>query len=473
MAFFEPDPGAPEQEIMVYRLKLCTDSGEQLTLHGVKTLNSSAALSPQKLWYAATTLRFSVYRNKHTEVAKGVVSISKFAFARQLLSLGLQGPDFGVRGKLMLQFFRFFAQHLSKHFLAPFRPLQYPSNTPGRQQGCWVERPVPNTITTLKAVDGIASTLRMWQPSGRPADHQPRSILFLPGAAVTHEIFALPTIKKNAIEYFTEAGFRCFVLSHRLTTRAEPGPWTTYDLRLDIVAALREIQNLDGPEQRGKPYIISHCLGAMGLASALLDGTISADDVAGITASAVFLHPIVTPLNRLKARLPVLPAYTLLAGNIFSCVSASTDAFVERAINNLIRLYPQTSRRNMCTSVTCHRCQLGFGGLWSHDKLNEATHARLHNIMGSVDVRTLRHLVAMDSHEAVIDNAGRSLLTAENLSCFARLPILLFSGGENQAYPPEATRRSYQLFGEVEGHDVRHVVFPGFGHLDTWMSENP
>jgi hypothetical protein len=107
-------------------------------------------------------------------------------------------------------------------------------------------------------------------------------ILFVPGIAVDHNIFATPTIELNAIEFFTRSGATCFCITHRVgkTPIAEDG-WSTYDARLDVAAALNHITKCHPPGT--KVYVVAHCAGSIALSMGLLDGTIPAESIKGIS----------------------------------------------------------------------------------------------------------------------------------------------------------------------------------------------
>ena len=75
----------------------------------------------------------------------------------------------------------------------------------------------------------------------------------------------------------------------------------------------------------------------------LLDGTIDAESIKGITASNVFMNPKFARLNMLKAKLPIPFAgvYEKLVGSWFSCISSPEDTAVQRVLNQVLRFYPR------------------------------------------------------------------------------------------------------------------------------------
>lgn len=210
-------------------------------------------------------------------------------------------------------------------FLSPPAPLCYPEDTYEDPRDTLCKAP-PSAEIKIKATNGATSNLRMWNPETPASNDTVRDLLFIPGAAVSHFIFVSPYIKQNAIEYFTQKGYRSWCLTTRfgLHQLHEQGSrytnsWTSYDARLDIAAALEEIKhhNIEHSIEHLPTYIISHCVGSLALASALLDGTVHKTTISGITASQIFLHSVLQPLNALKARLPLPYCCRMIAGDWF------------------------------------------------------------------------------------------------------------------------------------------------------------
>ena len=83
-----------------------------------------------------------------------------------------------------------------------------------------------------------------------------------------------------------------------------------------------------------------------------------------------------------------------------------------------------------------------FFRLWSHKKLNSATHDYLPNIMGGISMRTLEDLMYAGTHAKVVDNDGNSLITPSNLDRLKGLPILFIHGSNNAVFTPESTEIS-------------------------------
>jgi predicted esterase len=70
----------------------------------------------------------------------------------------------------------------------------------------------------------------------------------------------------------------------------------------------------------------------------------------------------------------------------------------------------------------------------------------------------------------VLDDNYRSLVTEDNLERLRGLPIFLFSGADNNVFKSTSTLKTYKFL-KARGETVSWKEFPGFGHLDCWMSE--
>jgi hypothetical protein len=228
-------------------------------------------------------------------------------------------------------------------------------------------------------------------------------------------------------------------------------------------------------------------MGSVAFSCGLLDGTIPASWIKGITASQVFMNPIWNVQNMIKVLVGPIPMdalYKMVAGNWFSCTTGPDDSYVQWAINELLRLYPN-ERKELCSSAACHRVSLVFGRCWSHANLNEATHRQIDRFFGGVNMTCLHLLMRMGKLGAVSKNAKdnfETLPTPENVQRLKGIPIFLFVGRENAVLSPAATEKTYEVLTDAFGNDVggpdcdgvmySRRIIPGYGHLDPWMGRN-
>jgi hypothetical protein len=480
---FEVDQARADLSAMEYRFDAIATNGDKFPMVGKKLLGPSVTLSIPKVWQATTTLFLDVAGTDGQNLGSGILRLSAGNFVDQMRTMATSGDDIHGQWAFLIHFFKTFASGLLKNFLSLFAPLQYPEDHDAVQEACEsYDKVEPRAVIKLRAIDGVTSTLRMWEPIQSQSNNKgtPHDILLVPGSGVSHWIFASPYITRNAVEYFTQKGYRCWCITTRFgkqhhNSNDKPHSWTGYDGRLDIAAALAEIKryNVDRSTRFLPPYVVAHCVGSLALASALLSGTVHKSAISGITASQIFLHPVLQPLNDLKARTPLTRLYRLAAGDWFPITQSKEQAssnIVQSMLDALLRFYPVGSRREICNSPICHRCELAFGRLWNHRNLNRATHNNQHNIYGGMSSKCLEHLASGGRRQTVLDNEYHSLVTDESLERLSGLPIFLFSGADNNVFKATSTLKTYEVL-QARGERVSREEFPGFGHLDCWMSE--
>jgi hypothetical protein len=359
---FNHDPREPDTKNLTYDFDMVSTSGKQLHFHGYKTVNTAAFLAPVRLWNQTSTLYVTVTDRSDNVVGRGMLHVQPMDFLTGLTTIQASGPSYWAKLRAVASYFSFFTKELVVPFLSPLGRIQW--------QGAQIMKTYlatpPSQSMRVVAADGVTSTMLMWDPvltksaGGQPAAPAP-IILFIPGAAVDHTMYALPTIKKNAISYFVEHGYRAYCVTHRVgrTPVAQRG-YTPYDARQDIRAALDHIRNTQGGEEKPAVYVVAHCAGSSALACGLLDGTIPREWIRGITASMVFMNPKFGMVNHLLSYLPV-KLYSNLVSPWWDCTSSPNDTYLQQLINQLLRFYPVGGRRETCKSVVCHRSELVFG----------------------------------------------------------------------------------------------------------------
>ncbi|KAH8908597.1 FAD/NAD(P)-binding domain-containing protein [Coniochaeta sp. PMI_546] len=488
------DHKAPGTRNLTYDFDMMGVNGKKLHFHGYKVVDSSVALAPISLWRSTTTLYVTVSEHvpgmcddlddedawrRGRVLAKGIMHIQPADFVSELMTMTPTGSGLLKKAMSAASFLTFFTRKSLSLFLAPLTPLQYPSQT----YSGYINNTPPDDSIAIYASDGVCTRMHIWEPTSVPGNDEKniKNLFMIPGASVDHQIYALPTIPFNAVNYFTRAGYRVHISVHRIgQLMVAENMWTTYDARLDLKACLEYIRSRHGP---AKIYTIAHCMGSVAFSTGLLDGTIPASWILGITCSQVFMNPIWQTLNMIKVMAGPVPldrVYRWLAGTWFSCSTSRDDTLVQKAINQLLRLYPD-ERRELCNNAACHRTSFVFGRCWNHRNLNEATHRQIDRFFGGVNTRLLNLLMRQGFEGHVMRNAPLYdvLTTRENVARLKGVPIMLFVGGDNAVLSPESTSRTYEILcdtfgseGGGEGVDYRRKVVPGYGHLDCWMGRN-
>ncbi|KAH9904732.1 glucose-methanol-choline oxidoreductase [Xylariomycetidae sp. FL2044] len=513
------DHKAPGTRNLTYDFDMRGINGDRLHFHGYKVVDSSVALSPVQFWKSTSTLYVTITKrlsereisDSNAEdpgqlgqvVAKGIMRIQPQDFLSEVMTLTPTGSGLLQKAASVANFLTFFTRKSLSLFMAPFTPLQYPSQT----YTGFVNDTPPTRSFKIKARDGVITGLHMWEPTHKTEDMPVRNLFMIPGASVDQQIFALPTIRYHAVNYLTRAGYRVFVTVHRIgALMVAQNHWTTFDARLDIKACLEYIRehyadgnsqaspdgvngerhdgggNSHGDDDKGKTYVIAHCMGSVAFAAGLLDGTIPARWIKGVTCSQVFMNPIWNTMNMIKILAMPVPAdrvYRMLCGHWFSCSTSKDDSLLQRALNEALRLMPD-ERRELCNNASCHRTTLVFGRCWNHRNLNEATHRQIDRFFGGVNM-TLLHLLMRQGFEGgTMSNAPlcERLDTPANVRKLRGIPFLLFVGRDNAVLSPASTEKTYEVLTDAfgtrrdDGVQYRRRVVPDYGHLDCWMGRN-
>ncbi|KAH0562026.1 hypothetical protein GP486_003271 [Trichoglossum hirsutum] len=477
---FAHDPRTPNTKNLTYDFSMLTTSGETIHFHGTKVVNPSISFSPLNTWKALSTLHVTLTRTSifgDAIIATGKLGIGAKNFVTELGTLGGVGGAGSMfeRVKASTRFLGFFAKETAGMALAPFGRLEYPTAAGRREEIGKSQaggREYEEMTIDLVAEDGVRTVMKHWKKnptsSQTPAGPKP-SILFIPGLSMDHLMFMTPTIEHNAVEFFLSQGYdNVFCLTHRVgkTMVAQDGH-LPLDARHDVKAALGEIRQVQ--QSNEKIYVIAHCIGSLATATGLLDGTIPAEWIAGITASAIFLHPIFGRINQIKASLPISPAklYGAMVGGWYNCVSGSEDRWVQRVLDQALRFYPVGGWGEVCRDVCCKRCELVFGRLFSHRNINSSTHSNLSDFFGGISIPALQQTMELGLRGTLLPDPH---LDEESIRRLERIPIQLISGDENVVFDPESTRKSEEVLRRsIPKGRWERVVVKGYGHLDLWM----
>lgn len=346
-----------------------------LHFHGYKVVDSSVGLSVKEFWKATSTLYVTITRwpegaaaddpqgwRRGDVIAKGILNIEPEDFRQQLRTLAPTGDTFLKKAWSVGSFVHYFSRTSLQHFLGPFAPLQYPLAT----YDGYINDTPPDRSYVIVADDQVKTRMHMWESTN--PDIPTRNVFLVPGAAVDHQIYALPTIPYNMVNYLTRAGYRVFVSVHRIGQLiVAQNDHTTYDCRLDLRACIDYIRT-NHPEPASinpgnKVYILAHCMGSVALSAGMLEGDIPAEWISGVTCSQVFMNPVWGPANMAKATAGPIPLdrlYKKVAGNWYNITTGTGDAVVQRVANQLLRFYPDPMKE-VCNNASCHRSSLVFG----------------------------------------------------------------------------------------------------------------
>ncbi|KAJ5823412.1 hypothetical protein N7447_005752 [Penicillium robsamsonii] len=483
--FFTPMEEEAESSAISYNLRLLSVEGIEYRLKGHKLINSNISFSASKTWEATTTVNVSITRLDGKNIGAGALHISLPDFKKQIRTFRTTS-DFQFRLILtLMMFFASFMYHISLFFFRPFVHIHFPrtsakptdSNQPPSKQ--LPPKKPPSRSSKITASDGVQVHLAMYDPLPvqKTDKLEPKSnlppVLLLPGVTgiSVHNLYSLPFLRCNMVEYFTQRGHRCYVLTPRWSCdHAVAQNCTVFDSRLDIAAAIAYIREQD----RQKPYVMAHCQGSVALCMGLLDGTIQGSQLLGMTASSVFMNQVFGYWNSLKGGTTLLVQfYEYMAGNYFPAVSNAKSVLFQQLLDTLLRFYPVGHTRDVCTSTACRRVSFAFGLLWNHENLDKGLHENIHQFVAGTHTKLMKQVVRNGTRGVCMDNDSRPLLTAENLQRLQGLPILFVSGMDNQVFNPETTLKDYELLRRKFGEKLyRRFLVDGYGHLDPIVGKN-
>lgn len=476
----ESQPGSMQ---LIYKCELRGVSGESLNLYAEKITDLTGGLPEGKFWLVKTPLLVTISESKpHDQndpvtIAQGVMHVNLSASAESLaFETAMDGET--LREALMEAASKLIrnARRLSS---LTSTPLQYPSAI------SQISEMLPFSEHEIVAADGVVTRMYTWEPSNVTPDKQAMDMIMVTGLAVDHRVFALESIDKNAVGYFTSAGYRVHVIVPRCSSRRASRnieKMTSYEARLDIAECLRYTREMRAKKFPDAPipkiYILAHCLGSIALASGLLDGTIPAEWVSGITASQVFMNPVLAyPIHSaFLAAAIVRRLHETLFGNWFSLRASSDDSPGQRLISQALRAVQLLDEKELCNNATCHRVTFTLGRLWNHRNLNQITHRNIDQVVvdsvTDISVHQIE-LIARMGREGQVKTDGpkfENLATQDNIAKLKGIPIMLLSGADNKLFSQESVSRSYSLLCDAFGQDMYKLkIVPGYGHHDCWI----
>lgn len=438
-------------------------------MHLQKVIDGTISFSLRNAWRATTAANATITDVDGERVGNGILRIYPAQLWRQI---GTFRTTEAFNIALIRALLAFLSVFLYNIILFLFRPI-VATQEPGGTKSSFAQRQLTHQTHQIKAADGTKVVLQVFEPNPSARATKLAPLLFLPGVTGVgseYHLMALPFQKCSMVAYFTERGYRCYALTPRWNYDGKVAEeCTIFDCSLDVAAAVNHILTV---EQR-KPYIVAHCQGSVALCMALLSGAISSAQILGITANSVFMNQVFGYWNALKGRSTFLIRLWEAVEGSFYSVSSGGNKLSYRILDRLLRIYPVQHRRDLCSSVSCHRTSFAFGLLWNHENLSRNIHDNIHRFFAGTHTHLLKHVVRMGTRGICLDDKLRSLATPENLERLRGVPILFISGTDNDVFKPESTLRDYELLRRRFGEGMyRRFLVEGYGHLDPIIGKN-
>lgn len=473
----------PESMQLTYKCELHGISGESLDLHAEKIIDLTGELPEGKFWLVKAPLHVTIRESK----SHGQQDPVTIAHGVMYTDLSNSALDSAFEPAMDRKVFSELPKKAVSNLLRVARRLVSLFSTPLQYslQRSPISRMRPSSAYDIWAKDHVLTKMYTWEPSNMTPDKEAMDMLMITGLAVDDRVFSLGSIDMNVVGYFTRAGYRVNVMIPRCSSRrASPNiqNMTSYYARLDIAECLTYIRKRRAREFPDTPipkiYILAHCLGSMALASGLLDGTISAEWVSGITASQVFMNPTLAypTYSAFFGTEMVRRLQKSLFGSWFSLRASTDDSLGQRIVSQALRALQVLDEKELCNNATCHRVTFTLGRLWNHRNLDQVTHRHIDEVVvdsvTDISIHQLEFMARM-SREGQVKAAGpifENLATRDRVTKLRGIPIMLFAGSDNKLFSPESVEKSYSLLCDVNGPEMYKLnIVPGYGHHDCWI----
>ncbi|KAF9105958.1 hypothetical protein BGX27_009389 [Mortierella sp. AM989] len=482
----EDDPA--DECAILYKMILRTASGERFRFEGRKPISTGHVLEG---WIKPSRVLVTVYKIENgveKVFGRGKLGEHDGDFFSQISSFRGDSTSVTSNLKAITEFSVSTINSKVKTFLPFLNDLKYAEDS-HKRKGFPRQRPTPQVFEVVSS-DGFKTQLTRYKGKKGP-------VLLIHGAAVSSRIFSTDLIPHNLCDYLLANDYDVWLFDWRISVLLETSHRQShvYGGAFDHAAAIKIILNETSVKNI---QVIAHCVGSVTLWAGMLNGDI--EGVGSVVSSQVGSRPIISTANRIKQAMQLTPLFDKVLGKEeFDLIAHSPSptssggesgedkpvvkvSLLDRAIDNALRFMPMPSQE-YCNNAICHRASFCFGLLWEHDKLSKNLHDNLSEIMGSINMETLRGLVEGWNKKQTLTNLeDKDVVTPENLKrAFEKVPVLLIHGEKNQVFTQEATLKTVEELRNTNLPQTnmtfdsksiyRREVIPGYGHLDCILGD--
>jgi len=170
-------------------------------------------------------------------------------------------------------------------------------------------------------------------------------------------------------------------------------------------------------------------------------------------------------------RLPARRRRASAEGLTSIAASSSTAGGWYRVLDAALHLHP-VSPRERCGHATCRRAAFLWGELIRHANVDEASHARMPQLLGDAAVLPFVQMTRAIRSGRIADAQGRDVYLAD-AARWLRLPITFVHGSDNRTLHEGSTRLTFEHLVSRNGPAMyRHHVAEGFGHMDCLIGRD-
>jgi hypothetical protein len=319
-------------------------------------------------------------------------------------------------------------------------------------------------LIALDIADGVPCNLIRVRGRQEPTKGP---VLLVHGVGVRPEIWRPPT-PRTLVEALVDEGYDVFLETWRASMDVPNNTWTLdQGAVLDHPVAVAKVIELTGADSI---QAVTHCQGSTSFLMAACAGLLP--QVRTIVASAVSLHPVVTPMTKFKLRY-VVPPVSRLQDYLDPRWGETTPPWL---LPKAVTAYSKMTRRE-CDNGVCKVSSFMFGAgnptLWTHEQLSAATHEWTKGEFGPAPLTFFVQIARCVRAGHLVSVEGRPELPE---SFVAQAPLTdarfsLITGGRNICFLPESQRRTFEWLDRHDpGRHTMHIV-PGYGHLDVFLGE--
>lgn len=321
-------------------------------------------------------------------------------------------------------------------------------------------------------------------------------VLLIHGLAQGSLIYAHPAQhgadRRHLASYLSEQGYDVWLIDYRLSNQFGPGVvkydgWTLDEIaEYDIPAAVKAIHEYYGGGER--LHVFAHCVGAVGIAAAILSGRVNSTQVASVALNAIHPWILPSPANDFRARLGVF-VRDWLDDSFFDPLPASRNkvggmhALLDRLAFSLARLgeapgtHPSGPDADYADAI-CDRMTLLYGRMWRHEN-SRAVHPHWQDLVGRAPGAVQRHLFHLLTNRRVLGRDGDNrYLTESNLKQWEGIRTLLMHGDRSDVFNPQSATRTAirlsQMLGAGPGTPTPVCLkrVADYGHMDVILADD-